>query len=101
MKNIKHNLFKKYQLINLSGRYFINFSNGNDNIVLNGMNYFNITKSDLMLMGMKFPKEVVTPLSPEELEELKKSIREYIQIHQTSIGNTMVDMGYKVRGFNC
>ena len=101
MKNIKHIQFKKYQVINLSGRYFINLSNGNDNIVLNGIKYYNIKKSDLMLIGMIFPKTVVTPLSPEELEELKKSIREYIQIHQTSIGNTMVDMGYKVIGFNC
>ena len=101
MKNIKHIQFKKYQIIKLSGRYFINLSNGNDNIVLNGIKYYNIKKSDLILMGMKFPKLVVNPLSPEELEELKKSIREYIQIHQTSIGNTMVDMGYKVIGFNC
>ena len=101
MKNIRHIQFKKYQVINLSGRYFINLSNGNDNIVLNGIKYYNIKKSDLILMGMKFPKLVVNPLSPEELEELKKSIREYIQLHQTSIGNTMVDMGYKISGFNC
>jgi hypothetical protein len=50
---------------------------------------------------MKFPKKEVIPMTDDEIKELRTLLREYIKVNEKSIGNKMVEMGYKLKGFNC
>ena len=90
-----------YHILKFSGRYYINLSNTYNYIILNNTKYYNIKKKDLRLMGMKFPKKEVIPMTDDELIKLKTLLREYIKDNEKSIGNKMVEMGYKLKGFNC
>ena len=101
MKKICRLNFKSYHLVKFSGKYYINLSNTNNYIILNNIKYYNIKKKELRLMGMKFPKNEVVPLSDDELLDLRTRLRACIKENEKSIANKMVEMGYKLKGFNC
>jgi len=101
MKKITHINFKGNKIVKISNKYFINISNCNNYIVLNKIKYYNIKRKELRLMGMKFPKIEAIPMTADETLKLRMHLREYIKQNEKSIGNKMVEMGYKLKGFNC
>ena len=76
-------------------------SSQNNYIVLDSIKYYNIKRKELRLIGMKFPKKEVIPMTDDEIKELRTLLRESIKVNEKSIGNKMVEMGYKLKGFNC
>ena len=101
MKKITHVNFKGNKIVKIGNKYFINTSNCNNYIVLDSIKYYNIKRKELRLLGMKFPKKEVIPMTDDEIKELRTLLREYIKVNEKSIGNKMVEMGYKLKGFNC
>ena len=95
MKKIKQIQFKKYKILKVSGRYFINVANGNDFIVFNGIKYYNIKRKDLRFMGMKFPKKEVLPITEEELETIENMKVEYEKVVDRFI-NQMFELGLNI-----
>ena len=95
MKKIKRIQFKKYKILKISGRYFINMSNENVFVVIDGIKYYNIKRKDLRFMGMKFPEKEVLPITEAELEKIENMKVEYEKFVNRFV-NQMFELGFNI-----
>ena len=95
MKKIKQIQFKKYKILKISGRYFINMSNENVFVVIDGIKYYNIKRKDLRFMGMKFPEKEVLPITEAELEKIENMKVEYEKFVNRFV-NQMFELGFNI-----
>ena len=85
MKKITHINFKGNNIIKIGNKYFINAFNRHDYIVLNSIKYYNIKRKDLILLGMKFPKNEVIPKTVVEILKLRMHLRECIKQNEKGL----------------
>ena len=57
MKGIKQITLRKYKIVKISGKYYINLTNCNQFIIVNGEKYYEIKKPRLKKLGMKIEKK--------------------------------------------